>query len=396
MNTLVYNEPNRSWVLEAEPHIMMRAKRVFGKLRGAPAKKLVLADTIENARDLEWFLQRFPLLVTPSAYLASRASAHRERESLVNSLLSRVVPPPLFDLAVPPREYQRLAAQMLLSTGGLLLADDVGLGKTASAICTFADPRTLPAVVVTLTHLPTQWEREIARFAPKLRTHVVKSGKPYDFARLGGRGAQIGLPAAVPDVIIINYHKLAGWAETLAPLVRSIVFDECQELRSGFGSRIRPAKYNAAALIAEKCDFRLGLSATPIFNYGGEFFSVLNVLAPGALGDWSEFTTEWCGGSTDKPRIGDPKTFGSYVRSAGLMLRRTRKDVARELPSLLKVPHHIEADAKALDAVSDACAELARIAPRSSSCRSARAPASTDSSTCAGPRFSASSTGAPA
>src|SRR5690606_41175610 len=67
------------------------------------------------------------------------------------------------------------------------------------------------------------------------------------------------------SVIISNYHKLAGWADVLAGKVRSVVFDEVQELRiPGTG------KYYAARHIAGQADFRLGLSATPIYNYGGE------------------------------------------------------------------------------------------------------------------------------
>lgn len=709
LGTATFNAQTQKWTIEAQPHVVLKAKRVFGKLSSRSQKSLELSDTIETARDLQWFCERYPLEVQPSGYLEERARAHRDRESLVEAMLSRRLQAPHFDLALPPREYQRIAAGLLLASGGLLLADDVGLGKaqpddaqvltpdgwrridslaigdrvidpdgghgtvtgvfpqgerdvfrlttadgastecceehlwavysandrargagprvlplrdfmgdmkrahskpswsiskwflpvmqpatlaptgslpldayllgaligdgnvcgltvrfssqddeildhvraalppdtvlrfaggvdwrisrvslktptnpvlsalralglhgktataksipaqyltasvddriallqglmdtdgdcskegtsifstsspalrddvvqlvrslggiasvstaaaptythlgekrtgapayrvnlrvsfcpfrlarkasrwrapimaravdsvvfsrrvstrciavstvrhlyvtdghivthnTASAICTFADARTLPALVVTLTHLPRQWEAEIARFAPKLRTHVVRKGTPYDIANFGSRGRQLGLPGAFPDVVIINYHKLAGWAETLAPLMRSVVFDECQELRSGFGGRDTPAKYSAARHIAEHCDYRLGLSATPIYNYGGEFFSVLDILQPGALGTYEEFCTEWCDSAWDKPRIKDPKAFGTHARTSGIMLRRTRQEVGRELPGVQKVSHHVDADASVLNEAESACAELARI-----------------------------------
>ena len=103
-------------------------------------------------------------------------------------------------------------AEIYLTHGFLLIADDVGLGKTASAICSFTDPRTLPAVVVTLTHLPWQWEDEIRKFAPRLRTHVIKKGTPYELPKFLDRG---------PDVVIINYQKLSGWADVLRSIVRA-------------------------------------------------------------------------------------------------------------------------------------------------------------------------------
>lgn len=357
LGAVSYDAKKRQWRIECAPHVSLRLKRVFAKLSSQSHGIHRISDTVENARELEWFLTRFPMAVDAPEYLAHRAIAQRDRESLVEALLSRKVEARAFDLAIPAREYQRIAATIALESGGLLLADDVGLGKTASAICMLADPRTLPAIVVTLTALPKQWEQEINRFAPKLRTHIVKKGTPYDLTETGRqRRHQLALPGALPDVIIINYHKLAGWAETLAALARFVVFDECQELR-----RSESDKWAAAHHIAKCAEFRLGLSATPIFNYGGEFFPVLSCIRPDALGTSEEFMREWCTGAEEKGKIKDPKAFGTYVRSAGLMLRRTRADVGRELPKIQKVVHHVDSDEGALARISKECAELARI-----------------------------------
>lgn len=362
---VTYEPKKRQWKIEAPPHIVMRLKRVFGKISNKSHASLTISDTEENARDIEWFLERYPMEVSDLPRLRARAAAHRDRTNLVDALLSRRVAPPEFDLALPPREYQRIAAAMALASGGLLLGDDLGVGKTVSAICMLADPRTLPALIVAPTHLPKQWEREINRFAPKLRTHILKTAKPYDLTLTGrSRGKQLALPGSVPDVIITSYSKIAGWAETLAPIIdgRGLVFDEVHELRNaGKPNEDPPAKYTAAQHLARSAGFRLGMSATPIFNYGDEFHAVVEILRPGTLGLKGEFVREWCGGSYGKnPKIADPAAFGSYLRESGIMLRRTRADVGRELPALTKVPHHVEANTAALDQVSDACAELAR------------------------------------
>jgi protein gp37 len=192
---------------------------------------------------------------------------------------------------------------------GYLLADDVGLGKTASSIAGLTDPSLLPAVVVTLAHLPRQWQQEIEKFAPQLTTHIIKKGTPYKITKGSLPGVE-----GFPDVIIINYHKLAGWAETLAGLARSLIFDEVQELR-----RSESNKYMAARTLAYKAGHRIGLSATPIYNYGGEFYNVINILAPGKLGTREEFYREWCGyGFGDKATIKDPKAFGAYLKESGV------------------------------------------------------------------------------
>lgn len=358
--TVEYNAESRVWKIACQPHVSMRLKRVFGKIGKHKVGTHVISDTPENARDIEWFLGRWPMNVIDSGRMAEQSQKYRDGASLVDLMMSGEYSAPAGrELAVPARQYQLTASSMALARRGLLLADDVGLGKTCSAIQMMADPRTLPVVVVTLTHLPRQWQSEINRFAPWLSVHIVKKGSPYDLTKIG-RGKSGDAPrlfSELPDVIIINYHKLSGWAETLSKFCRAVVFDECQELR-----KTDSAKYGAAKLLAEAMEFRIGLSATPIYNYGGEFVSVLNCLCPGEVGTREEFCTEWCDGRTDdKACIKNPKAFGSYLRDSGIMLRRTRQDVGRELPGIQKVPHVIETDTATLDRVSGACAELARL-----------------------------------
>ncbi len=334
------------WVIAAEPHVILRLKRVFGKVTPVATATVRLSDTEENARDLLWFLERYPMEVEDRKYLERRAAQHVARTEAIQDLLSGRYEPPEFVLAHPPRRYQRLAAEVLLRGRSLLLADDVGLGKTVTAICTLTDPRALPALVVTLAHLPRQWQDEVTTFAPKLRTHVVRKTKPYD----------IRVEGQFPDVLLMNYHKLAGWADVLGQRIKTVIFDEVQELRHR-GS----AKYEAAAILAQAAQFRLGLSATPIYNYGGEIWNVLDVLRPGALGEHDEFVREWCAPGMDPPRIVDPRAFGTWAREQGLVLRRTRASVGRELPALTKVPHHVDSDAHVLDRIGSSAAELARV-----------------------------------
>jgi SNF2 family DNA or RNA helicase len=349
------------WHIEAEPHVALKLKRVFPKVSKRQHGTIKLTDTQEICRDLEWFLERYPLSVDVASRerLAGESGKHRERETLVSELLNGIRKPREFDLALPPRDYQKIAADMCIAAGGLLLADDLGLGKTLVGICVASHPDARPALIVTLTHLPRQWEAEFKKFAPTLRTHILKSGKPYDLRQTKGtKRGQLMLTAETPDVIITNYHKLAGWAETLAPIVKSVVFDEGQELRHT-GSQ----KSEAARHIAASCNFRLSLTATPIYNYGDEIFSVIDAVRPGALGSRSEFIEEWCTGedSRGRSKIKEPAAFGTFVRDSGLMLRRTRAEVGRELPELIRIPHHVDSDTDKLAEVDSAATELAQL-----------------------------------
>jgi SNF2 family DNA or RNA helicase len=365
----------RVWEVEAEPHVVIRLKRVFPQLDVGEFGKIHLSDTPEHGRELLWFIDRYPVEMAPAhrAHLELQSRTFIERHERLNAIVDGKYTARPFDLALPLRDYQKLAAELGLQAGSLLIGDDLGLGKTAEAIGILADPSARPALVVTLTHLPGQWEREIKKFAPSLRTHVLKSARPYDpEAPWGGileatrprrsrRDATAYLlPDAsdVPDVIISNYRKLAGWADVLAGLVRGVFFDEVQELRIA-GSD----KYRAASHIADAAQVKIGMSATPVYNYGSEIYSVLRVLNPLALGTRDEFLREWCTGATDRASypVRDPKALGVYLREQSLMLRRTRKEVGRELPPIIPVFHHIDADEEPLKAVEGAAAELARI-----------------------------------
>src|SRR4029077_16688448 len=142
-------------------------------------------------------------------------------------------------LAIPARDYQRQAAEIFLKRGGLLLADDVGLGKTVVGLAALAaQPRTLPAVVVTLAgRMAQQWEDHCRRFMPQASTHIITKSSPYELPKFMGRG---------PDILIVTYHKLYEWAKVLSKYVKTVIYDEVQELR-----RTGSLKYSGAEHVSQ-------------------------------------------------------------------------------------------------------------------------------------------------
>lgn len=345
------------WLIECEPFVRTRMKRVFPKAPQVAGNVLYLSDTPENARELEWFLIRYPMLMDPHVEdrLRSRASYQMSIEQKVAALLEGREPIPPIELALPPREYQVYGAAMLNTRNGLLLADEVGVGKTVTGICSIVHPDNLPALVVTPTNLPTQWVEQLNRFAPDLLVHQIKKGSVYSlFPRKRAGGL---FPDRLPDVIVTNYFKLRGWADHLAGQVKLVIFDECQQLRNNESDI-----YRACEHVASHAQRRLGMSATPIYNYGGEFFWVLQCLMSDVLGSREEFLREWCGGyEAGKLKLADPEAFGAFLRREGIMLRRTRKDVGRELPGLQKIPHLVNCDSNELARVAGNAIALARI-----------------------------------
>ena len=247
-------------------------------------------------------------------------------------------------------EYRRIYDGGIRIERAKMLGIDVGLGKTVEGIVAIAQPGALPALIVTLTHLPRQWEREIHRFAPQLSTYILQKATTSSY--VDGRGQmpndlaryfEAGHP--LPDVVICSYSKLAGWAQWLATHLKpkSVIWDEVQEFRNGPGTQ----KGNAACYLAKHIKRRLGLSATPIHNSGSEIYNVLETINPGALGTRQEFHREWC--SESKGNVKEPAVLGSYLRERGLFIRRTKADVGRELPPLTISEQFVESDPKVLE-----------------------------------------------
>lgn len=328
------------WQIESDPDVRMRLRRIFASATGKGAT-ISIDDTPGNAIDLEWILARYPHDMERSHWqlLISRAQESREQGGNLQAALATTHDQPPA-LAIPLRQYQLQAVEACYANKRLLCGDDLGLGKTAVGIGLFAKPGTLPAVVVCPTHLTFQWAEQIRKFLPSLTTTFIKTTRP-DKEQLS--------PA---DVTIIPYSRIAGWRDHLKP--KTIVFDECHALRKR-GTQ----KYDGAKQVADLATYRLGLSATPVFNYGDELHNVMECISPGELGSYYEFTNEWCHWTGRHFIVDDPIALGTHIRKLGIMLRRTRSDVGRELPALTHLPTTVEFDAAVLGRLKDSALNLA-------------------------------------
>lgn len=334
------------WRIEGKPHMLMMLKRVFIGL-GGQFKTLRVDATPSNCETLEWFLQRYPLEMSERdrAHLESTVTEARRRRHQCEEILLNAAAMPKLPTKLPLREYQQLGVHLLLASEGLLIGDDLGLGKTAIALGAAASGLS-PAIIVCQTHLQEQWQDEALKFLHDPLIHIVKSGKPYDLPR--------------HNILIVPYSKLKGWGDTLEGY-RLVVFDECQELRHSEGSHGKPtAKYGAAQAVARGCGYRLGLSATPIYNYGDEIFNILEVLQPGRLGTLAEFRREWCSSNGRHHIVDDPEALGSFLAEQHLFLRRRRREVGRELPPVTRVVEDVEYHRGDLLAREDHILQLAK------------------------------------
>lgn len=313
-------------IVRAEPHVCIKLKSVFEKISKTQTVPYDFDVIPQNSHDLLWFMQRYPLDISASD-LKMMQQGSRGYISDINQLEKICSPdytalPVVLNAGLAPRNYQLSARDIWLKKQRLLIGDDMGLGKTLSAILGIMQPQCRPAMVVCQSHLPDQWEYEISKYTT-MTVHKIKVTKPYD------------LPPA--DIYIFKYSCLSGWVDYFKQgVLKTAVFDEVQELR-----RVKSQKYEAARVISESVDFCAGLSGTPIFNYGDEIFNILDVINPGCLGGRDAFLREWCAGGE---HVKDTKALGTFLRENFLMLRRSRKDVGRELPQVSRIIQYVGYD----------------------------------------------------
>lgn len=313
-----------AWLItDLEPHVAIAFKRLFERVPKA-AGEIHLADNDTTRDDLNWFMLRYPLEHSEQDRLDRGISRIKQKAAEREQLLLPTWTPSAmsgFRDGLAPYPYQVQAAKLALLNPSLLLGDDLGLGKTISALAAIVEgPK--PAAVVVQAHLATQWADRVREFT-HLRTHIIKGTKPYD------------LPEA--DIYIFKYSNIVGWSDLFSTgTMRTVIFDEIQELRHGRGAN----KGIAALRLVENADVSMGLTATPIYNYGNEIYNVMQYIEDTLLGGWSEFLREWCIGERV---VRDPKALGSFLRDSGYFLRRTEDDeeVAEQIPPLNTVSYPV-------------------------------------------------------
>lgn len=200
-----------------------------------------------------------------------------------------------------------------------LLADQPGLGKTASALVAIEAVDSKRAVIVAPAVVKTAWEREAARWTPN-RSTMVLSGRTLS-----------PIPADI-DTVIVNYDVLAAWQSTLMYWrPDALVLDESHYIKDS-----RSARGEAAAAIGGSMPptaLRMAVTGTPIPTRPKDLINQLEAIGmlPSVAGDRWEFLQTYCDAFED--RYGWNFDGASNLDElhdrlvAGGMVRRLKKDV---------------------------------------------------------------------
>ncbi|HET6631452.1 MAG TPA: DEAD/DEAH box helicase [Rhodanobacteraceae bacterium] len=230
------------------------------------------------------------------------------------------------------RRYQHEGLRWLnaLAEAGLggVLADDMGLGKTVQLLAHLlalqeAGALAHPALVVAPTSLIPNWQAEAERYAPGLRQCVVHGAQ---------RGPALG-QVGDADLVITSYALLPRDIKQLKRHRFSLlVLDEAQLVKNPRTL----ARRAATSLRATRC---LCMTGTPLENHLGELWSQLDLAVPGLLGDERGFRRHY---RVPIEKHADADCQARLNRRvAPFILRRSKSDVARELPPKTEITRHV-------------------------------------------------------
>ncbi|HEV2739790.1 MAG TPA: SNF2-related protein [Candidatus Elarobacter sp.] len=219
-------------------------------------------------------------------------------------------------LPLEPREMQCIAID---SPNHLYVTDDfIVTHNTVQVIAHILKRKEtegeVPVLVIAPTSVTHTWENEIKKFAPSLRTLRLQSGSD--------RAAKYDVIHDY-DVVVTSYALARLDAHQLERFrFRTLVLDEAQNTKN-------PGSQIAKVVRGLQADHRLALTGTPVENSLRDLWAIFGFVEPGLLGSEASFRRRF-----ELPIADGDEAAAASLRSRlePFVLRRTKEDVAKELP----------------------------------------------------------------
>lgn len=317
---------------QEEIELLLKAKGKWVKLSDKGWRKLDFEITPEQQAELDELglsLQQFTgekqqlhalqlgaLAKDKNGLLPTEHAQKLQRR--LEDIHTQVTPDQPAEIQATLRPYQTQGFHFLsyLSTNrfGGILADDMGLGKTLQTLTWIAWLRTQqkvsqPVLVICPKSVQDNWRAEAERFYPDLKVTV------WDRNSAG----KTGLDGST-DLLVIHYPQLRIHEATLQEQFWSaVILDEAQAIKN-------PTSQNNKAACALKAQYRLALTGTPIENRLMDLWAIFAFAMPGALGNRASFNRLF--NATEDPQA----RRRLAARTKPFLLRRTKKEVATDLP----------------------------------------------------------------
>ncbi|MFA0811665.1 DEAD/DEAH box helicase [Microbulbifer epialgicus] len=233
------------------------------------------------------------------------------------------------------RPYQQTGFEWLqhlrkLNMNGIL-ADDMGLGKTLQGLAHILkekESRRLinPALVVVPTSLVGNWLNEAHRFAPTLKALLLHGSERHENFSL--------IPES--DLVITTYPLIVRDSKILKEYnFHLLILDEAQVIKN-------PKSKAAQLLRTLTAQHKVCLTGTPLENHLGELWALFDYLMPGFLHSQKRFNGLYRNPIEKQANKHKQQTLNQRI--APFILRRTKQEVATELPPKTEIIQRVTLD----------------------------------------------------
>lgn len=222
-------------------------------------------------------------------------------------------------------------------SNGVILADEVGLGKTIEAGIVLAQrwaERRRRMLIIAPAMLRKQWQIELKEkfFLPslvldsKVYSRLLREGNPEPFNQ-------------IDKIVICSYHFASARSNEVSRIPWHLAtIDEAHRLRNVFRSRNKKdplARKSMSHKIADALRHapKLLLTATPLQNSLLELYGLVSVLDDHVFGDYASFREQFVQRSSIASRNGELKR-----RLSPICTRTLRKQVMEYVPFTKRVP----------------------------------------------------------
>lgn len=235
---------------------------------------------------------------------------------------------PLLNASVDLNPHQVQAALFALQSPlskGVLLADEVGLGKTIEAglvLCQLWAERRRRLLVICPASLRKQWQCELQEKF-NLPAEVLDARRVRELQRDGSAA-----PFLISRILITSYHFAAKMKDSLRAVSWDcVVLDECHKLRNAYRESNRIGQALLWALEGRR---KILLSATPLQNSLTELYGVAKLIDPELFGDLPSFRSRYANAGGDVAELRE--------RLKGFCRRTLRRDVLEYVRYTKRLP----------------------------------------------------------
>ncbi|CAD8180757.1 unnamed protein product [Paramecium pentaurelia] len=308
-----------------------------------------------RSQQTEVFIKQLPQLLQKLQNLNMKEIKYFENGQLITLKYDNIISYEQLDKTLHDTlyQYQRdCIKQGLKFNGRILIADDMGVGKTVQSLALASMyKQNWPLLIMCPSPLRLNWQDEIIHWLKIHKTDI-------QIINCGREGIRMNA-----KIVIVSYDICSKIKENLMNRKFQIcIADECHYLKSPTAIRSQ-----ACVPILRQCMRTILLTGTPALSKPRDLFNLLNIIRPDIFGNFKEFGYRYCDPKLSRFTKGIDFDGASNLKELHflltnyIMIRRLKKDVLSQLPEKRRIKIRIPGETSLVKQIGALLKQLGNI-----------------------------------